>query len=554
MRSRPDRSSFSSLLLAFLSLAFLLSALILPPPVALVAWAGNRSAQQQQPEASTRRSPAKPVKPMSESQKAEHVLNRLGYGPSPGEIERVRKLGVQRYIEQQLNPEKIDDSALEARLEPLRTLRLSSRELFRNYPRPGQVFRLAQAIREGRRVPPRLRQLYDRVLKDLPMMDKGADRRSMMQQMSPEQRRFFREHSPRRIVLELQQAKLLRAVYSQRQLLEQMVDFWMNHFNVHMGKGMGRWLVTSYERDAIRPHALGKFRDLVQATARHPAMLFYLDNFQSAAPNSPGGRGLNENYARELMELHTLGVDGGYTQQDVVEVARCFTGWTFRPRRGAEFFFRPRMHDWGEKTVLGVRLRRGGGERDGTRVIDLLVKHPSTARFIATKLVRRFVADEPPEALVRRTAKTFRQSDGDIRQTLRTIFSSPEFLSGEAYRAKVKKPLELVASALRASRAEVGLSPMLSRVVARLGEPLYLCEPPTGYPDVAEGWINAGLMLNRVNFASALAANRMPHVRVRAGAVRLPNLSQQTRTALQAETEPAQIAALLLGSPEFQRR
>ena len=502
---------------------------------------------------------------LSEEQKAEHVLNRLGYGPRPGDIERVRKLGVQAYIEQQLNPGKINDSALEERLEPLATLRLSSRELFQQYPRPGQLLRLAQAVREGRRVPPHLREIYDRFLKDspmmeLPMMEKGTDRRAMMEQMSPEQRRFFRTHSPRRIVIELQQAKLLRAVYSERQLQEQMVDFWMNHFNVHMGKGMGRWLVTSYERDAIRPRALGKFRDLVLATARHPAMLFYLDNFQSSAPNSGGGRGrnrrrgLNENYARELMELHTLGVDGGYTQKDVVEVARCFTGWTFRPRQGAKYLFHPRMHDRGEKRVLGVRIRAGGGERDGIRVIDLLVNHPSTARFIATKLVRRFVADDPPEALVQRTAATFRQSGGDIRQTLRTIFGSPEFFSAEAYRAKVKKPVELVASALRASGAEVGFSPPLLQTVARLGEPLYLCEPPTGYPDVAQAWVNAGLMLNRVNFATALAANRLPRVRVRPQAVRLPNLSQRTQAALSNESGPVGMAGLLLGSPEFQRR
>ncbi len=514
-----------------------------------------------------------PGTPLSAEQKAEHVLNRLGYGPRPGDIERIRKMGVQAYIDRrpthhvdplQLNPEKINDSALEERLEPMGTLRLSSGELFQRYPRPGQLLRVAQAIREGRRVPPHLRELYDRFLKDspmkdMPMMEKGTDRRAMMEQMSPEQRRFFRTHSPRRIVVELQQAKLLRAVYSKRQLQEQMVDFWMNHFNVHMGKGMGRWLVTSYERDAIRPRALGKFRDLVLATARHPAMLFYLDNFQSSAPNSGGGRernrrrGLNENYARELMELHTLGVDGGYTQKDVVEVARCFTGWTFRPRRGAEYLFHSRMHDRGEKRVLGVKIR-GGGEREGIQVIDLLVNHPSTARFIATKLVRRFVADEPPEALVQRTAATFRRSGGDIRQTLRTIFRSREFLSAEAYRAKVKKPVELVASALRASGAEVGFSPPLLQAVARMGEPLYLCEPPTGYPDVAQAWVNTGLMLNRVNFATALAANRLPRVRVRPQAVRLPNLSQRTQAALSKESEPVGMAGLLLGSPEFQRR
>ncbi len=454
-------------------------------------------------------------KPMSKSHKVEHVLNRLGYGPRPGDIERVRKMGVEAYIEQQLKPEKLDDSALEARLEPLTTLRLSNEELAANYPQGAQLRRIIEQVRAGQPVPPQARQFYERVLKDMPLPPANADPQKMLEQMSPEQRRALQMNSPQRITAELQQAKLLRAVYSDRQLYEQMVDFWMNHFNVHSGKGAVRWLVTGYERDAIRPHALGKFRDLVLATAHHPAMLFYLDNFQSAAPGSPGGRGLNENYARELMELHTLGVDGGYTQKDVVEVARCFTGWTMlRPRGGGEFVYNPRMHDNNEKTVLGVTIPAGGGESDGARVIDMLVNHPSTARFIATKLARRFVSDNPPETLVTRTAETFRRTGGDIRETLRTIFTSPEFFSQDAYRAKVKKPLELVASALRASGAEVGFSPPLLQAVGRLGEPLYLCEPPTGYPDVAEAWINTGLMLNRVNFATSLVSNQLPNVRV----------------------------------------
>ncbi len=539
MRSRLPVAALIALL------ASVLSAAAAAPP-----------AEQSQSKARTKASvAARAQKPMSEPQKAEHALNRLGYGPRPGEVERVRQMGVAAYIEQQLHPERLDDSALEARLEPLRTLRMSNEELAQNYPQPGQVRRLVEAVRAGQPVPPRARELYDRLLKDIPLPAAGEDPQKALERLTPEQRRFFQMHSPQRITAELQYAKLLRAVYSERQLQEQMADFWMNHFNVHMAKGADRWLVTGYERDAIRPHVFGKFRDLVLATARHPAMLFYLDNFQSAAPNSPGGRGLNENYARELMELHTLGVDGGYTQKDVVEVARCFTGWTIRrPREGAEFIFNPRMHDDGEKTVLGMTIPAGGGEQDAIQVIDLLVNQASTARFIATKLARRFVSDHPPEALLARVAETFRKSEGDIGETLRTLFASPEFFTAGAYRAKVKKPVELVASALRASGAEVGFSPMLLQSVARLGEPLYLCEPPTGYPDVAEAWINTGLMLNRVNFAMALATGQVPNVRVKPEAVRLPKLGKKTRRALKQESEPAKTAGLILGSPEFQRR
>ncbi len=548
-----------------------LFALLLVPP-AVAGTAAQTKPSKSKPaavrtQAGARKAPAAGLKPMTEAQQAEHVINRLGYGPRPGETARIAEMGVTAWIEQQLAPEKIDDGALEARIEPLKTLKMSNEELSTNFPQGGEVRRVFEAVRSGKPVPPRAKELYDRLAKEFPKLPEmmaagGGDQQKMYEQMTPEQRRYMQMHSPQRITLELQQAKLLRAVYSERQLQEQMVDFWMNHFNVHMGKGADRWLVTGYERDAIRPHVLGNFRDLVMATAEHPAMLFYLDNFQSSAPSMDGGmggpgraRGLNENYARVLMELHTLGVDGGYTQKDVVEVARAFTGWTIRrPRDNAESIFNARMHDDGEKTVLGVSLPGGGGRQDGVKVIDMLVRHPSTARFIATKLARRFVADAPPETLVARVAAAFTASSGDIRQTLRALFASPEFFSAGAYRAKVKKPIELVASALRASGAEVGFSPPLLQTVARLGEPLYLCEPPTGYPDVAAAWINTGLMLNRVNFAGALAAGQVPNVKINPEAVRLPELGEKTSAALKQETEPARIAGLILGSPEFQRR
>ncbi len=377
--------------------------------------------------------------------------------------------------------------------------------------------------------------------------------------------------APRFIIFELQQARLLRAVHSQRQLYELMVDFWNNHFNIFAAKGADRWLTTSYDRDTIRPHAFGKFRDLLLATAQSPAMLFYLDNWLSVSPNTtltrmPANarrRGLNENYAREIMELHTLGVDGGYTQQDVREVARCFTGWTLlRPRGDAEFHFEPRLHDPGVKTVLGTRIT-GGGMEDGIKVIDLLARHPSTAKFIATKLARRFVADDPPVSVVNRAAEAFRRSDGDIRTVVRTIVDSPEFYSPEVYQAKVKKPLEFAASALRATNAETRVTLQLLRYLGRMGEPLFLAQPPTGYSDLAASWISPDMLLTRMNFAADLVSNRLDGARVQADALRdtqafvrliaPDSLSPATRAAL-AETDAREAPALLLAAPEFQRR
>jgi uncharacterized protein (DUF1800 family) len=384
---------------------------------------------------------------------------------------------------------------------------------------------------------------------------------------------YFRENNlrpPQFMTGELQMSRILRAAYSERQLQEVMVDFWTNHFNVFSGKGADRWLLISYDRDTIRPHTLGKFHDLLRATAESPAMLFYLDNFQSVSPDAAraqraggplqqlmrGGarnpllmsnnpqdqrpqlqqqrRGINENYARELMELHTLGVDGGYTQKDVQEVARCFTGWTiFAPRGGAaaaraingrladrlrenagSFYFNPNVHDDGEKVVLGHKIPAGGGVKDGLMVLEILAHHPATAKFIATKLVRRFVSDEPPPALVDRVAQTFTKTDGDIREVLKAIFFSPEFNSQEAYRAKVKRPFELAISAVRTLGADTNGGPQFHQWIARMGQPLYGFQTPNGYPDVAENWVNTGALLERMNFALALVSNRIPGTRV----------------------------------------
>jgi uncharacterized protein (DUF1800 family) len=468
---------------------------------------------------------------LTEEQKVIHFLNRTSFGPTREDVQKVNRLGIRAYLEEQLRPEKISDSLVDEKLAGLKTMRLSSRELIELYPPPRQQ----------------------------------AGQQELMGQQQMQ--------GPRTVILELQQARLLRSVYSQRQLYEIMVDFWSNHFNVFSAKGADRWLTTAYDRDTIRPHALGRFRDLLLATAQSPAMLFYLDNWLSANPDAPaarmGGpnnrrRGLNENYARELMELHTLGVDGGYTQRDVQEVARCLTGWTIRQPRGeGSFYFEPRIHDTGEKIVLGTRIPPGGGMEDGLRIIDLLANHPSTARFVSLKLARRFIADDPPPSIVNRAAEAFSRSEGDIPTVLRALIDSPEFYSPEIYQAKVKKPLEFVASALRTTGAEVQLSHQLLRYLGRMGEPLFLAQPPTGYPDVGASWTSPDMLLTRMNFATDLVTNRIPGSRIKLEALgdkdafaRLiapDSLSTTTRSAL-AETEGSQAIALLMAAPEFQRR
>ncbi len=430
-----------------------------------------------------------PQSPLSEEQKILHVLNRFGYGPRPGDVERLKRTGLVSYLREQLSPETIPDPYAERQLRDFPTLTMTTSQLLEEFPDPNQ--KLLQAKQRGEKDPPEAKEV-----------------------VPPEKR-------PVRILMELQEGKLIRAILSERQLQEVMADFWFNHFNVFWGKDADRWMVTSFERDAIRPHALGKFRDLLMATARHPAMLFYLDNWMSVRKDMPTGRsgqgpkGLNENYARELLELHTLGVDGGYTQKDVIEVARCFTGWTIdQPKKVGSFVFRPLTHDNGEKLVLGHRIPAGGGEGDGERVIDILTHHPSTARFIATKLVRRVVSDDPPSSLVQRVVETFERTDGDIRSVLVAIINSPEFFAAENYRAKTKTPLEFVASVVRVANGTTDGSPALVAAVANMGEPLYSAPPPTGYPDVGGPWLNSGALLKRLNLLSSLMANQLPGTRV----------------------------------------
>ncbi len=487
----------------------------------------------------------------TDDEKILHVLNRLGYGPRPGDIERVRSIGLERYIELQLQPSKIDDKALASRLKNLDTLAMNTDELMQAYPLPKFI---------------NARNRQDVEKEDV----KGR---------------------PQRILYELTQEQLLRAVYSERQLQEVMVDFWTNHFNVFWGKGVNRYLTASYIHDVIRPNAMGKFPDLLRATAESPAMLVYLDNWMSVDPQSSDKldslrdrvrirkspkenkrrrAGLNENYARELLELHTLGVDGGYTQKDVTEVARCFTGWTIT-RNPVEFTFNRFLHDDREKVVLGVKIPAGGGKSDGDRVLELLAAHPSTARFISEKLVRHFVSDRPDPALVARVAESYKKTGGDITAMLRVIFTSDEFYAEKNRGSKVKSPLALIASSLRALDAETSAGAQYLNFLNKMGQPLFLCQAPTGYSDTAESWISTNSLVERMNFAIALSEGRIVGTQLRlkltpgsiqtvARSVLMRNLSPATQEAIITELgkeisaeEIPRALALILGSPDFQR-
>jgi len=671
-----------------------------------------------------------------DQRRALHALNRLTFGPRPGDVQRVMAMGVDRWIDLQLHPEKIDDNALAARLEPFRTTRMSTKEIAEDFPDGQEInqvmngkkpmpsdatLRMVYQVQIDRQQEKKARQESAKIANSLPDTNASADRPvtntatntgmnsstgsdisvetsdknapnngvtsaapsppltaeeqeqarqreeklysdldvQQLPSLPPDQRfknvlnmsleeqvaladslrrgkgqEFLEGLPPKQketllamnnpggvVAGELTQAKLLRAVYSERQLDEVMTDFWLNHFNVFVDKGVDRLLLTSYERDVIRPHALGKFEDLLVATAKSPAMLFYLDNWLSVGPDSdqalgipahphgPYGRpprtnprkrpsGLNENYGRELLELHTLSVNGGYSQRDVTEVAKVFTGWTIdKPAEGGGFKFDPRMHQPGPKFVLGRRIKFKG-EGEGLEVLHRLSTSPQTARFISLKLAERFVSDDPPPALVDRMAKTFLKKKGDIREVLTVLFRSPEFWDDGTYRAKVKTPLEFVASAVRATGAEVDDALPLTRQLNNMGMPLYGAQPPTGYSMKAETWVSSSALLNRMNFALALTAGKIKDVKVNvaqlagANSYDLPqdsmrilsvleaglldgDVSKQTHDSITAQiataatnaaaaknnkpagpphTDVSTIAGLLLGSPEFQRR
>jgi uncharacterized protein (DUF1800 family) len=681
-----------------------------------VLFAGDKKSKSKHPDSSA---PAVAQMQMEDDKRIVHALNRFTFGVRPSDVERVRTEGLDKWFDEQLHPDKIDDGAVESRLAPFRTLKMSTKEMVENFP-PPQVLKAIEngrmsmphdpakkAVYESRMAAYQQRQQnkedkagagntsatdpemsaakaqpavvtqtaadpndastemragnnppltaeqrkqqktredamyadldtdqllklppddrYKAILKmpvderlDLAKTYKGPRAMQLVDDMKPEQRETVEAMiQPQAVLGELAEAKLLRAIYSNRQLDEVMTDFWFNHFNVFIGKGPDRYMVSAYERDVIRPHALGKFKDILEATAKSPAMLFYLDNWQSVGPNSElalygpqqrGGRrgrfarprpqqgknrpsGLNENYAREIMELHTLGVDGGYTQKDVTELAKVLTGWTIeKPQLGGGFKFNDRAHEPGNKYVLGHKIGEHG-EKEGEEMLDVLAHHPSTARFISRKLAMRFVSDNPPQALVDRMAETFLKKDGDIREVLRTLFHSAEFWAADTYRAKMKTPFEFVASAARASGADIQNALPLVGTLNRMGMPLYAMQPPTGYSMKTEAWVNSSALLNRMNFALQLASGKLPGTSLdpqglipgpapadsQAALAALEqsilagDVSPQTHAVMQKQLGDPQIsqrrlddtdkkpnygaiAGLIMGSPEFQRR
>ncbi len=488
---------------------------------------------------------------LTERQAAAHLLSRFTYGAAPGQVDGVARMGLENWFVQQLTAQLPDDS-VEQLLGQYDALELSNQEVAEAYPRNGQVIRMA--VRDG---------VID---KDSVKTDRAAYRSVIQNYM--QQKGLKREQE---LFRQFFCQKVLRAAYSQNQLQEVMTDFWFNHFNVSITKNDCAEFIPAYERDVIRPNALGKFNELLLKTAKSPAMLYYLDNFMSSGPLEAGqaqpavmdssvqqfrkNRGINENYAREVMELHTLGVDGGYTQQDVTQAARVLTGWGVYPMaaglaskaaghrrsdglpmqqggmamlkrfsdeqiasRGfvheGDFFFNSNRHDRGEKTVLGHVFPAGGGYEEGVELLGMLAEHPSTAKFISRKLAVRFVSDEPPASLIDKMTKTFLDKSGDIRQVLLTMVESPEFWDARALREKTKSPFELAIGSVRSLRATI-LQPMqLYNWVTRMGEKKYYYQAPTGYPDKGAYWINTGSLLNRMNFGLALAAGRIPGVNV----------------------------------------
>ena len=470
--------------------------------------------------------------PAAEEARILQLARRATFGATPGLRDEIRRLGRARWLDQQLAPATIPDPALAARLATYPALDMDSAELLASYPQPKDGMLAADAI--GR---------------------------------------------PGRVLVEVASDVVTRAVHARAQLAEVMTDFWLNHFNVFAAEGPNRWAVVAWVRDAIRPHALGRFRDLLGATASSPAMLYYLDNYLSTAEGARTRRksaGLNENYARELMELHTLGVTGGYSQADVEEVARVFTGWTITPLRAGriEFVFAPWLHDGGAKTVLGRRIAPGG-RGEGEAVLDLLAREPATAEHVVRKLASRFVADVPPESLVQRAKQVWLRTDGDLAAVVRTILSSDELFAASSRDAKVKSPLELVASALRAAHADVRLGAAAAKLVADVGQPILRAEPPTGWKETADAVVTAGGMVTRFDVASDVARNRVAGVRIDtarwakllSGAGGVDALAQEillappsgaTRAALvearDAGATPDLLAALVLSSPEFQQQ
>jgi len=583
--------------------------------------------------------------PLTEREKAAHALNRLGYGPRPGELNRVTALGVENWIRTQLEPAKIADPAAEAIVGKLTYIQKTAEELAEAYRAEVRARNLAQKARaaaakaeeEMNMAPPDNATMGGATMGDEVT---GAVKKKNAARLLANPGPTEEELVVAQALGELHHAKLARAVFSERQLEQVLVDFWFNHFNVDARKQQVRAMVVSYEQDVIRPNIWGSFRDLLGATAKSPAMLVYLDNWRSSVAYEPGPReiamakkaqvenlgiapavvqtsrrGLNENYGRELMELHTLGVDAGYTQKDVQEVARAFTGWSLA-RKSGSFQFITSWHDQGAKTILGKTFPAGGGQKDGEQVLDLLANHPATARHIAYKLCQRFVADAPPEDMVKRVAAAFTKSGGNLRATYSALFTDPKFFAPEFYSVKTKSPFEFVASSLRASGADfvevTGLPPRiplraleagallgrggdrLSRVnrktvtmhMIEMGQNNYGWGPPTGFPEDSSTWVSSGALVSRLNYALALTGGQVADARVHPGVMLGDKdadmaeeavdalsknlfarpLSEATRRVVLGQSVGAvpagatpvadlpRVLALILGAPEFQRR
>jgi uncharacterized protein (DUF1800 family) len=527
--------------------------------------------------------------PMTAQDSAWHLLHRFAWGPTPGQVDAVASRGALAWLDEQLAVPSVDDPRLASTLrERFPVLTKSPADMVALFTLAQQQLAAAARLRPEPGTPP----------------PAGTQPRTALNLRS----------DLRALTLEVPQVMVVRAVESEHQVAEVLADFWFNHFNVFAGKGLVRPYLQSYVEEVIRRHALGRFEDLLVATAMHPAMLFYLDNAQSVAegarpPNlerlqriqrqnqRPGQAaradslqramaqriptGINENYARELLELHTLGVDGGYTQRDIEDVARIFTGWSIqRPGQGVGFVFNAWAHDRGAKSVLGEAFPAGRGEDEGVRLLRWLAIHPATMHHVSAKLCARFVADSPPDGCVDDAVRAWRQSNGDIRAVVRAIGHSPDFWAPRNFGSKIKSPLEFVVSAVRALGGSVGQGPTLSQAVARLGQPIYGQAAPTGYPETQEDWVNSGALLNRMNLAMTLASGRLAG----GGAAGAPlgggeggaeavveainrgvfhgRLSETTRSVILTELadlqDPRQLRAtalgLALGGPDFQRQ
>jgi uncharacterized protein (DUF1800 family) len=481
---------------------------------------------------------------LSKRQAAAHLLSRFTFGIKPGDVDAVTNMGIENWFLQQLNGGLPDDS-LNSRLQEYDALHLSNTEIVNQYPLRGQIVRMA--IKDGV------------ISKDSVAVNGKKEYRDTLDAYM--QQKGYRKEGE--LFRQLINQKILRAAYTNNQVQEVMADFWFNHFNVAIVKNDCARFILPYERDVIRPNAIGNFGALLLATAQSPAMLYYLDNFTSVAadknkqaiavnapamsmmgdtlmnkpvPKKKQPKGLNENYAREVMELHTLGVTGGYTQKDVTEAARMLTGWTVYPMgdynnslnqqkkmtkdsvknvgfiHHGDFVFDPARHDEGEKVVLGKKFAANGGYEEGTDLLNMLAHKPATAKFICTKIAVRFVSDDPPKSLVNKMTATFLKKDGDIKAVLLTMVNAPEFWSAKAVRAKTKSPFELAISSVRSLNADVKHPYKLFEQISRMGEKIYYYQAPTGFPDKGQYWINTGSLLNRMNFGLAFAAGRIQGV------------------------------------------